>query len=49
MPEPSLIRSLLLPELSLVGAHLIPQGRTMEVRTEKVAKEEYCPRCATVS
>jgi transposase len=49
MPESSLIRSLLLPELSLVGAALNPPARTMEVRAEKVAKEEYCPRCATVS
>jgi transposase len=48
MPDVSLIRSLLLPELSLLGAQAVPV-RTMEVRTEKVAKEEYCPRCATRS
>ena len=48
MPDVSLIRSLLLPELSLIDAQPVPL-RTMVVRAEKVAKEEYCPRCATRS
>ena len=48
MPEPSLIPILLLPELSLVDTQM-KAPRTMEVQTEKIAREEYCPRCATMS
>ena len=46
MPEFSLIPILLLPELSLVHAQM-KAPRTMEVQAEKVAREEFCPRCAT--
>jgi transposase len=49
MPEESLIRSLLLPELSLVRSRAIHQARTIVVELEKEAKEEYCPKCATRS
>jgi transposase len=49
MPEESLIRSFLLPELSLVRFRPIPNGRVIEVEVEKQPKEEYCPACATRS
>ena len=49
MPEESLIRTLLLPELSLVTFRRIPDARVVEVVARKVPKEEYCPRCATKS
>ncbi len=49
MPEESLIRTLLLPELSLVRFHRIPNTRAIEVVARREAKEEYCPRCATRS
>ena len=47
MPEASLIRTLLLPELSLVSFHRVPDSRVIEVVAQKVPKVEYCPRCAT--
>ena len=49
MPEASLIRTLLLPELSLVSFHRVPDSRVIEVVAQKVPKVEYCPRCATPS
>jgi transposase len=49
MPEASLIRTLLLPELSLVAFRRIPDGRVIEVVARKVPQVEYCPRCATPS
>lgn len=47
MPEESLIRALLLPELSLVAFRRIPDTRVVEVVARKVPKVEYCPRCAS--
>jgi transposase len=49
MPEESLIRTLLLPELSLVAFRRIPDTRMIEVVVEKRPEVEYCPRCATPS
>lgn len=49
MSEESLIRALLLPELTLVAFRRIPDSRVVEVVARKVPKEEYCPRCATKS
>ena len=50
MPDESLIRTLLLPELSLVRVQLSPRvGEGLEVIAQKEAKEEYCPKCATRS
>jgi transposase len=49
MPEESLIRTLLLPELTLVSFHRIPDSRIIEVVARKVPEVEYCPRCATPS
>lgn len=49
MPTASLIRTLLLPELSLARFRPIPNGRVVEVEVNKARKEEYCPRCATLS
>lgn len=49
MPEESLIRALLLPELSLVAFRRIPDTRLIEVVARKVPRVEYCPRCATPS
>jgi len=49
MPEESLIRTLLLPELSLVAFHRIPNARSVEVVAKREPREEYCPRCATRS
>lgn len=49
MPEESLIRTLLLPELSLVAFRRVPHTHVVEVVARKVPKEEYCPRCATKS
>jgi len=49
MPEESLIRTLLLPELSLVSFRRIPDTRVLEVVANKVERVEYCPRCATPS
>jgi transposase len=48
MPEESLIRTLLLPEQSLVSFRRC-DGGGIEVIAEKRSKEEYCPRCATRS
>ncbi len=47
MPEASLIRTLLLPELSLVSFRRIPDSRVIEVVARKVPQVEYCPRCAS--
>lgn len=49
MPEPSLIRTLLLPELSLVSFRPIPNGRVIEVIAAKQPQREFCPKCATPS
>lgn len=49
MPDESLIRTLLLPELSLLRFRPIPNGKVIEVEVEKLRNEEYCPRCATRS
>src|SRR5205085_11998256 len=49
MPDVSLIRGLLLPELSFVGSHAIVPARTMVVEVTKDPKEEFCPKCATRS
>ena len=49
MSEESLIRALLLPELSLVSFRRVPHSRLIEVVARKVPKDEYCPRCATRS
>lgn len=49
MSEESLIRALLLPELTLVAFRRVPDSRVIEVVARKVPKEEYCPRCATRS
>lgn len=49
MPDTSLIRTLLLPELSLVSFRKVPDTRVIEVRAAKDPKMEVCPRCATPS
>jgi transposase len=49
MPEQSLIRTLLLPELSLITFQRIPDSRVIEVVARKEPKVEYCPQCATAS
>src|SRR5688572_21102406 len=49
MPDSLLIRTFLLPELSLVRIRRLPQEQGIEVIAEKIGREEYCPRCATVS
>lgn len=49
MPEDSLIRSLLLPELSLIAFRKVPDSRVIEVVAAKKPEQEYCPRCATAS
>lgn len=49
MPDQSLIRTLLLPELSLVSFKRGRDNRVIEVVATKDPKEEYCPRCATPS
>lgn len=48
MPEESLIRTLLLPELSLVSFRKTP-GRLIVVTAQKEPQDEVCPRCATLS
>lgn len=49
MPDESLIRTLLLPELSLVSFQPIRAGRVILVISEKKPQVEYCPKCATPS
>lgn len=49
MPDQSLIRTLLLPELTFVSFKKVPDTRTIEVVARKAPKEEYCPRCASPS
>jgi transposase len=49
MPDMSLIRGLLLPELSFVRSHSVHPARMMEVEVTKDPKEEFCPKCATRS
>jgi transposase len=49
MPNPSLIRTLLLPELSFVSFKKVRDTRVIEVVAKKEPKAEYCPRCATPS
>ena len=47
MPNQSLIRTLLLPELSLITFRRIPDTRVIEVLAAKRTEVEVCPRCAT--
>jgi transposase len=49
MPIDTLIRSFLLPELSLTEVRPIPGKRTLEVHVSKQPLTEYCPRCAAPS
>src|SRR5690349_21928269 len=49
MPDESLIRSLLLPELSLISFRPIPSARAIEVVAAKQPQREFCPVCATPS
>jgi transposase len=49
MPEESLIRTLLLPELSFISFKKVPATRSIEVVARKDAAVEYCPRCAAAS
>lgn len=49
MPDESLIRALLLPELSLISFRPVPKARIIEITAEKIPTREYCPRCATPS
>ena len=49
MPDQSLIRTLLLPELSLTTFRRIPDSRVIEVGASKERRLEVCPRCATPS
>ena len=49
MPEDTLIRSLLLPELSLIEARPIWRKRTLELHVLKQPMVEYCPHCASAS
>jgi transposase len=49
MPDSSLIRTLLLPELSLISFKKILPTRSIEVVVRKTPRIEFCPRCATPS
>ena len=49
MPDQSLIRTLLLPELSLVSFKRGRDNRAIEVVAAKRPKVEYCPHCAMPS
>lgn len=49
MSEESLIRALLLPELSLSTFRRVPDSRVVEVLAIKEPRMEVCPRCATPS
>jgi transposase len=49
MPDQSLIRTLLLPELSLTSFRRIPDTRVLEVVAMKRTAIEFCPRCASPS
>lgn len=49
MPDSSLIRTLLLPELSLTTFRRIPDSRVVEVLAAKQPRIEVCPKCATPS
>ena len=49
MPTKSLIRALLLPELTIDRIHQPPGRRLFVVEASKVPVAEYCPRCATRS
>jgi transposase len=49
MPDESLIRTLLLPELSFIAFRRIPDTRAIEVVANKTPQVEYCPHCATPS
>lgn len=49
MPDQSLIRTLLLPELSLISFRRVPDTRVIEVLAAKEPKMEICPRCASPS
>jgi len=49
MPDTSLIRTLLLPELSFVSFKNVPDSRLIEIVAKKDPHVEYCPKCATPS
>jgi transposase len=49
MPEHSLIRRLLLPELELTASWYRPLQHTTHLEAEKKSGMEVCPRCATPS
>jgi len=49
MPDTSLTRTLLLPELSLISFRPVPDTRVIEVAAAKRPTMEVCPRCATPS
>jgi transposase len=49
MPDQSLIRTLLLPELSLVSFKRVRDNRAIEVIARKDPEVEYCPKCRTPS
>ena len=49
MPEATLIRNLLLPEVRLIKTVSVTAQRRLEVHAAKAPREEYCPKCATRS
>ena len=49
MPESSLVRRLLLPELHLTNASYAPSSSRSHLQVEKVSSFEVCPRCAQPS
>jgi len=49
MPETSLVRRLLLPELHLTNASYAPSSSRSHLQVEKVSDFEVCPRCAQPS
>jgi transposase len=49
VPDPSLIRRILLPELQFVDARWLPGGARTHVFVEKTSEFEVCPKCAMPS
>ena len=49
MPDRSLIRTLLLPELCFISFRKLPDTRVIQVVAKKERRVEYCPRCAQAS
>lgn len=49
MPDQSLIRTLLLPELSFISFKPVPDNRVLLIVARKDPQQEYCPKCATPS